>query len=142
MKANSPVTNIMSTNVHSIDISSDLHEARRVLEKNHIRHLPVVEGSKLKGILSLTDLNRLGFADQFGNGEEEVDEAIYEMLSIGQVMSHHPKTVASSSTIKDVAEILSKSEYHALPVVDKDKLVGIVTTTDVINYMLEELNNN
>jgi CBS domain-containing protein len=59
-------------------------------------------------------------------------------------MSHKPRVVRSNETIRHVAEILSKEEFHALPVVDpKDKstLVGIVTTTDVIRYMLETMYN-
>jgi CBS domain-containing protein len=63
------------------------------------------------------------------------------MLTIGQVMSHKPRVVKSNDTIKTVAEILSNEEFHALPVVDeKDEsvLVGIVTTTDVIKYLLEQ----
>lgn len=44
----------------------------------------------------------------------------------------------ASLSIRDVAEILSTEEYHALPVVEDGKLVGIVTTTDVIKYMLEQ----
>jgi len=43
-----------------------------------------------------------------------------------------------TATIKEVAEILSKKEFHALPVIENDKLVGIVTTTDLINYLLEQ----
>ena len=47
-------------------------------------------------------------------------------------------TVKSEDTIKEVAEIFSEAEYHSLPVVDNDELKGIVTTTDVIRYMLEQ----
>ena len=63
------------------------------------------------------------------------------MLTISQVMSHKPRVVKASDSIKEIAEILSKEEFHALPVVDDQddaKLVGIVTTTDVIQYMLEQ----
>jgi CBS domain-containing membrane protein len=47
-------------------------------------------------------------------------------------------TVAPETTIKEVAEILSKREFHALPIVEGDLLVGIVTTTDIIKYLLEQ----
>jgi CBS domain-containing protein len=54
------------------------------------------------------------------------------------VMTSKPRTVESSDLIKEVAEIFAKEEYHALPVVDGGELKGIVTTTDVIGYMLEQ----
>jgi CBS domain-containing protein len=63
------------------------------------------------------------------------------MLNIGQVMSHKPRVVKASDSIREVAEILAIEEFHALPVVDEhdpSKLVGIVTTTDVIKYMLDQ----
>jgi CBS domain-containing protein len=49
-------------------------------------------------------------------------------------------SVSPVTTLKEVAEILSKREFHALPVVIENKLVGIVTTTDLINFMLEQFN--
>jgi CBS domain-containing protein len=55
-----------------------------------------------------------------------------------QVMVSNPVTVKSMQTIKEVAEILASREFHALPVIDGTKLVGIVTTTDLIKYLLEQ----
>lgn len=46
-------------------------------------------------------------------------------------------SVSSKATIKEVAEILSKKEFHAIPVIDDQKIVGIVTTSDLINYLLD-----
>ena len=60
------------------------------------------------------------------------------MFTIEQVMAKNLITVQATSTIKEVAEILSKNEFHALPVVDNGTLVGIITTTDLINYLLEQ----
>ena len=53
-------------------------------------------------------------------------------------MAKNLVTISSTSTIKEVAQILAKQEFHALPIVDNSKLVGIVTTTDLINYLLEQ----
>ena len=61
---------------------------------------------------------------------------MYNMFSIEQVMVKNVTTVTANTTIKEVAKILAKEEFHALPVVENDYLVGIVTTTDLINYML------
>jgi CBS domain-containing protein len=108
----------------------------------HIRHLPVLNGGKLVGILSLTDLQRLSFASQWGDEEDDADVAIYDMLSIGQVMQGKPVVVSPEETIKAVASKLTKEEFHALPVVENDKLVGIVTTTDLIRYMIEGTDNS
>lgn len=58
------------------------------------------------------------------------------MFSVEQVMSKNLVKVSPDTTIKEVAEILSKREFHALPVVLDELLVGIVTTTDLIKYLI------
>ncbi len=134
-----PVRDIMTEEVYRIEADKDLPEAQKIFARHKIRHLPVVRNDHLVGILSLTDLQRLSFADSFGDYETEVDDTIAEMLSIEQVMKHKPVTVSPDATIKEVAEILTGAEFHALPVVENDVLVGIVTTTDIISYLLKEV---
>jgi CBS domain-containing protein len=88
-------------------------------------------------MISRTDINRLTFGALFEN-QEGADEAILEILSITQVMTSKPKVVSISDSVKDVAEIFAKEEFHALPVVEGEELKGIVTTTDVIKYLLDQ----
>lgn len=138
MKKNEPVSHIMTKDVLTAELNGKLLDVFELVRKHHIRHVPIVQNKKLVGIISKTDLNRLAFSDTFAN-EEDADEAVFDMLTIAQVMSHKPRVVKSTDTIKNVAEILSEAEFHALPVVDsKNALVGIVTTTDVIKYMLQQ----
>ncbi len=68
----------------------------------------------------------------------ETLNAIYDTNKLEDVMVSNPVTVTADTNIKDVAEILSKQSFHSLPVVEKDEVVGIVTTTDLVNYLLEQ----
>lgn len=139
MKKNEIVETIMTREVLTVQVKDDLQAARDLIIKNKIRHVPVMQGKKLVGIISRTDINRLSFSTIFteeGEGEEEV----FDLLTIAQVMTHKPRVVNKSTSIREVAQILTEEEFHALPVVDEkdpSKLVGIVTTTDVIRYLLE-----
>lgn len=140
MKKREPVSSIMSKNVQAVNIDDKLDHVAGVIRKYGIRHVPVVKDQQLVGIISKTDINRLTFSSLF-TGQEGSDEAVFELLSISQVMSHKPRVVRADESIRDVAEILAVEEFHALPVVDSadgSKLVGIVTTTDVIRYMLQQ----
>lgn len=65
---------------------------------------------------------------------------MFENLSVEQVMIKDPIQVVSTKTIKEVAEILSKNDFHALPIVEDHELIGIVTTTDLLNYMIAQYN--
>jgi CBS domain-containing protein len=139
MKKGTPVAAIMSQNVITLKHSDELLTAEKLFKKYHIRHIPVLKGDKLIGMLSYTDLLRISFADAIeDNSESEVETIVYNMFTIEQVMAKNLITISSTSTIKEVAQILSKKEFHALPVVEGSQLVGIVTTTDLINYLLEQ----
>jgi len=140
MKRGTPISAIMTKNVITLDTTDSLETAERLFKQNHIRHIPVVRGKSIKGMLSFTDLLRISFADAVDETEDYVDSIVYNMFTIEQVMAKNLVSVTSKTTIKEVAEILSKKEFHAIPVVDNNKLVGIVTTTDLINYLLEQLN--
>jgi len=140
MKKNEPVSKIMTKHAYTVQLEDSLFAARDLMLTHGIRHVPVLHGEQLVGIISRTDLNRLAFSNLF-MGEEDADEAVFEMLNIGQVMSHKPRVVNVNDSIHHAAEILASEEFHALPVVDDHKpsrLVGIVTTTDVIKYMLAQ----
>jgi len=138
MKRRESVSHIMTENVFTVNHTNSLADAEVVLKSNNIRHIPVVSGDKLIGMLSLTDLMRISFVDTYGGGEGAVDTAVYNMLTIEQVMVNNPKAVQVDATIREVAEILANEEFHALPVLEGEKLVGIVTTTDLIKYLLEQ----
>ncbi len=137
MKKREPISHIMTKTVVTVNLNDDLTQVVDKLKSNSIRHIPVVNGKKVVGIISRTDINRLTFGALF-EGQEGSDEAVLQMLTIPQVMTAKPKTVTSTAIIRDLAEIFSKEEFHALPVVDNDELKGIVTTTDVIRYFLEQ----
>jgi CBS domain-containing protein len=137
MKKREPVKDIMTTNVFTVQENEKLARVIELFRKHKIRHLPVMSGKKISGMISRTDINRLTFGALFEN-QEGADEAILEILSITQVMTSKPKVVSISDSVKDVAEIFAKEEFHALPVVEGEELKGIVTTTDVIKYLLDQ----
>lgn len=136
MKKRTPVSHIMSTDILSVNITQSLREVDNVIKNQHIRHVPVVSGDQIIGMLSKTDLQKISFVNTVdGDG---LSMAMYDNLSIEQVMTKEVMTVEKDDTILDVATILSKNEFHALPVTDSGKLVGIVTTTDLVKYLIDQ----
>ena len=133
-----PISMIMTSPVVTLKKNDNLEKAEKLFKKHHIRHIPVVTEDVVVGMLSYTDLLRLSFADVTDNVDEDADALVYNMFTIKQVMKKNIITVSSSNSIKEVAEILATKEFHALPVVDNNKLVGIVTTTDLIKYLLKQ----
>jgi CBS domain-containing protein len=136
MKKHVSVTSIMTTNVVKINVTDDLTKAEQLFKKHHIRHIPVVSGNSIVGMLSYTDLLRISFVDAVEEDADVVDVTVYNMFTVEQVMTKKLVTISPEATIKEAAEILATHEFHALPVVHNQLLVGIVTTTDVIKYLL------
>ncbi|SNR14511.1 CBS domain-containing protein [Tenacibaculum jejuense] len=138
MKKRTPVSKIMSANLVTLSSIDDLTTAEELFKTHEIRHIPVVQGEEIIGMLSHTDLLRVSYAETVQEYETEVDIVLNSIFTIEQVMTKNVVTVNASDTIKEVAEVLSTREFHALPVVENNVLVGIVTTTDLIKYLLEQ----
>jgi CBS domain-containing protein len=138
MKRLEPVSKIMSKKLITLNVSDSLYDAERLFKKHRIHHIPIVKDEHIVGMLSYSDLKRISFLDSYDEHENQIDNAVYEMLSIRQIMIKNLVVVNSTITIKSVAEILSKNEFHALPVVENDILVGIVTSTDLLKYLLDQ----
>ena len=130
------VNDVMTREVMSVDIDDQIQEVQHLMASKHIRHAPVLKEGKLVGILSLTDLQRMNFANTYGEDETSADDAISSMFTAGSVMHEHPVTIQPNASLKEVAKMFVDHEFHALPVVEKDELVGIITTTDVLRTLI------
>jgi CBS domain-containing protein len=137
MNLQAPISTIMTADPLVLQMTDDLRKAKKLMLKHKIRHLPVMEGAQIVGIISKTDLNRLTFGTVYdADNDDEADAAVFDMLNIGQVMAANVQSVQHTQSIEEVARILAAHEFHALPVLDGKQVVGIVTTTDLIKYML------
>ncbi|MCB9426677.1 MAG: CBS domain-containing protein [Flavobacteriales bacterium] len=138
MKLLTPISAIMTYNLVKLNITDDLTKAEHLFKKNKIRHIPVVKGEVIVGMISYSDLLKVSYVDGSMDENESVDVMVYNMYTIEQVMTKNLVTVSPSTTIKKAAEILAKGDFHALPVVERNRLIGIVTTTDMIKFLIEE----
>ncbi len=138
MKNSVPVSEIMTRNLIKLNLSDELTKAEELFKTDKLRHIPVVTENKIIGMLSYTDLLRVSYADVVEREADNVESIVFNMFSIRQVMTKDVVVINPETTIKETAEILSKNEFHALPVCENDNLVGIVTTTDLIKYFLEQ----
>ena len=90
MKRLEPVSKIMTKEVITLGLSDSLYKAEKLFRESHIRHIPVVKDDSIIGMLSLSDLKRISFLDAYDANEVEIDNAIYQMLSIEQIMVKNP----------------------------------------------------
>jgi CBS domain-containing protein len=132
-----PISSIMTTKLITLDVNDGLDKAEHLFKKYKIRHIPVIEKDKIIGMISMNDLLRISFADGAYREEENISSSIYDMFTLKQLMIGNLETVTPDTTIKEVAELLVQREFHSLPVVENGTIKGMVTTTDLIKYLLK-----
>ncbi len=138
MKRNDPISHLMSRNVVTAHHGDPISKVRSLVREHGVHHIPVVNGDQLIGIITWSDILRVSFGDTFGTDERAVDATLDHTFTLEQVMKKDPVTLAETGTVREAAEILAKSEFHSLPIVNGGKLVGIVTSTDLIRYLVEQ----
>lgn len=129
-----PIVQIMTPDPATVSPQCSATEARRLLDRNVINHLPVIEDGRLVGIVSSSDFLKLHLLDS--NFE------IVASATVNQIMETNVIVVTDKATLRDAAEKLSVGGFHALPVVNrKRKLVGIVTSHDLVSQLVSRLDN-
>lgn len=121
---NELVQSHMTKNVITLKPESTLGEAREILLKKRIHHLPIVEGKKLVGMLTSWDIFKLG---------KSADE--YKSMKAKDIMTTKIATLDPDQHLGAAAEVLTEHLFHAIPIVnDKQELLGIITSTDILRY--------
>lgn len=140
MKPLVPVSTIMTQDIVKLNSNDSLSKAEQLFKQHNIRHIPVVSGTKVVGIISNTDLLKAAIAD-FSDDDRDVTATLYNMFTLEQVMTKNVTIINSYTSIKEVAEIFANNDFRALPVISNDQLVGMITTTDIIKYLLTQYNS-
>lgn len=131
------VTEIMTKNVVCVSPEQKIIDVKHIYEKEQFHHhIPVTKKNKIVGMVSLID-----FMYHIRGAGLDDTSAVYNELKVKDIMSMNPYHVPSTTTIKEVAEKLSEGAYHAIPIVDEGRVVGIISTADLIKYFLKKMPN-
>ncbi len=136
---NRAIEQFMTRETVVIDRSAHLSEIARLFSENHFTHLPVIENDRLIGIVSLNDLLRANYGENFGN-DDEGDLSVYDAIkTIDDIMTPNPTTIGPQCTVKEAAQVMAQERFHSLPVVDPttEEYLGLVTTTDIMSSIAE-----
>lgn len=125
----------MTTDLITVGPDDNLETARTLMHDNKIHHLPVVEGDKLVGLLTLT--NVLAATDSFLRDEESRLHA--RDIPVKNVMIADVATVDRKASLRRAAMFLERHRIGCLPVVSNGKLKGIITDTDFVGVAINLL---
>ena len=130
------VADIMTKSVYSLRETDTLLSARALMKLQRIRHIPIVTGDTMFiGLLTHRDLLS-ATVSQLAGGDPETQDEIVADIPIKEIMRTDLKTVESSATVKSAAELLLNHKYGCLPVVEKGRLVGILTEADFLKLTI------
>lgn len=133
MKSKS-ITSIMTKNVVCVTAEQNLLDVKHIYEKKKFHHhIPVTENGELAGMISLID-----FMYNIAGAGIKDDHIIYKKLKVKDIMTQHPFFLTSEASIEEVAIVLAEGKYHAIPIIENKKVVGIVSTADIIRYFLNK----
>ncbi|MDR5684486.1 MAG: CBS domain-containing protein [Armatimonadota bacterium] len=129
------VRDVMTANPVAIEPDTTLEEATRLMRERKFRHLPVLRGGKLVGIVTWTDLMRAAPSPATSLSVWEIP-ALLAKAHVADVMTREVITVGPNTLVEDAAYLLRKHKIGALPVTDQGSLVGIVTESDLFDALI------
>ncbi|TJY33483.1 CBS domain-containing protein [Pontimicrobium aquaticum] len=132
MKTNS-IKEVMTKNVVCVTPDQYLIDVKHIYEKDNFHHhIPVAENGKLVGMVSLIDfmynISGAGISD---------NNVVYKEKKVKDIMTQNPFFLTTSASVNDVSKALAEGNYHAVPVLENETIVGIVSTADIIKYFLK-----
>ncbi|MDY0039671.1 MAG: CBS domain-containing protein [Desulforhabdus sp.] len=129
----------MKTNLHTVTPETSVFKARELMDTHKISHLPVTDGKA--GLLGMVTDRDLKEASASSATTLSVHELTYvlQKLAINEIMTKNVITATPDMTIERAARIILDYRIGALPVVKNEKLVGIITTTDLMDVLLMAL---
>ena len=127
------VSRRMQKKIFTIQKDDPVERAQTMMAVHGIRHLPVLDGRRLVGILSDRDIRGVLIPQRLGNSAKK-SGAFYlpRDVMVEEAMSLDPLWVSPGSDIEEAARLLIKNKIGCLPVVDGGKVVGIITDTDIL----------
>lgn len=125
------VSDLMSSDVVTLEEHESLSIADRVMSLGRIRHMPVVNEGRLVGLISQRNLLHNALTDALGESRSE-NMSVLDSIRISDCMTKEPETCSSTTPLAEAADIMLKHKYGCLPVVDGDTLVGILTESDFV----------
>jgi acetoin utilization protein AcuB len=122
----------MSRRVVAMRPDAHLGEAARVMRDRKVRHLPVVErGGRLVGIVTARDLRRALLSPAVDDGLANLD-GVLATVPVRDVMSRRIVSVRASAPLREAARLMYEHNVGALPVMERTRLVGMLTETDLL----------
>ena len=134
-----PISTIMTSELITVNPEDHLKDVRDVFHKHNIHHIPVVRFKKIVGLISKTDYDHFYKGVSSHKNDALIVNSLLESTKVHKIMTSGLAKVEPDDKIIIALDIFAQNELHALPVVDQDELVGIITPQDIIKQLIKEV---
>jgi CBS domain-containing protein len=124
----------MSTDVTVIDRNDDVLSIENIMNTKHVRHLPVVEGGDIVGMVSQRDIFKAAMSSAMGYGEK-AQQGFLHSVRVKAIMVYPVVTVSPDTTVDAAIELMLQKGIGCLPVVENGQVVGMLTKTDLLRRL-------
>jgi predicted transcriptional regulator len=126
--------------VVTVSVKTPLREIIEVMEEHNINHLPVLGwGDMIAGIVSKHDVYRNLLKLSVSTTGKTYSEKMLNSVLAEEMMTLDVAELGPEDTIQEAADVLLKGEFHACPVVENYKVIGILTAKDIMKHISEDL---
>lgn len=123
------VRELMQTKVKTVQQDDSINDAVVMLTDAHVSALPVVDGmGHMIGVVSSTDI----LTSEAESRDAVEREALFEQMMVRDIMTPRPLTVSPEADVREAAQQMLYAEIHRLFVTNGNKLVGVISTTDIV----------
>ena len=123
------VSELMQRAVKTVNLDAAVNDAVVTLADSHVSALPVVDGlGRMVGVISSTDI----LTSEAEAENPTAREALFEETMVRDIMTPHPLTVLPDVDVREAAQQMLYADIHRLFVVDSERVVGVLSTTDIV----------
>ena len=128
----------MTPNPITIDVTTSVARAHKIMQENGVRHLPVLDENSLVGMVTLGDILEASSSD---TSRLSIFEPNYLLatLPVEELMTPDPVTISPDDTVLEAADLMFQHDIGSLPVIKDGEVIGILTETDVFHLVVRML---
>jgi CBS domain-containing protein len=128
----------MTPNPITVDVTTSVAKAHRIMREKGVRHLPVLNENILVGMVTSNDIMEAASQD---SNRLNIFEPNYLLaaLPVEELMTPDPVTIAPDDPVLEAADLMFQHDIGSLPVVEDGRLIGIITETDIFHLVVRML---
>jgi acetoin utilization protein AcuB len=138
MDLRAPVSSIMTTKLLTVGPQDKLNQVKEIFDKNRIHHVPVVRYRQILGIISKTDFLHFLHGIRGSNYDKMIESTRLNRYTAEEIMTTGLAKLEPTDKINVALEVFKENLFHAIPIVENNNLVGMLTTFDIIRKLAEE----